>query len=109
MHVSRSATGDLAAALTGPDALKSLSLAIRGAGVDEVASWLRDQQLGSGWDAEHVLLSIAVLRRLGLAATDEDEATWLENFDRMIVYARTQGWVSDDGASVRVHIESSHD
>jgi hypothetical protein len=55
-------------------------------------------------DGEHVWLDLAVLRsRAKLVATAGD---WAQRWTAMVGYAREQGWLSRDGRSVRVHVES---
>lgn len=52
---------------------------------------------------DDVLLDLAVLRsRAKLVATADD---WAQRWSRMIDYARTKGWLSEDGRSVQVHVE----
>jgi hypothetical protein len=52
-----------------------------------------------------VLLDVAALHAAAQprAAGPEWQAQW----DRMIASARSQGWLSEDGATVRVHVESA--
>lgn len=42
------------------------------------------------------------------AAADEAGvgAGWLDDFEAMLGYARSKGWLTDDGAHIRAHVES---
>ncbi|HEX2131389.1 MAG TPA: hypothetical protein VHH15_07490 [Actinophytocola sp.] len=51
-------------------------------------------------DGDHAWLPIPALRAAGA-----DTGTWPADFDTMIAYARTQGWV--DGDRVRAHVVRS--
>ena len=56
-------------------------------------------------DDGHVWVDVDWLRTSGLAQVgDPDFAT---NFDAMITYATTKGWLDDAGTSVRAHIVSA--
>ena len=52
--------------------------------------------------AEHAYVSPATVRELA-AARAEDPA-WVEQFDGMVAYAQSKGWVRDDGA-IRAHVD----
>lgn len=55
---------------------------------------------------EHVWLRVDALRELALGSVAPDEHDdWRDGFDAMITYARSKGWTSDDGRSVRAHVE----
>ena len=61
---------------------------------------LRDSGLGSLDGDDDALLDLAHLRR---AAGDGRPAGWEADFDAMADYARSEGWLDDDG-SVRAHL-----
>ncbi|MCD2196780.1 hypothetical protein LQ327_25750 [Actinomycetospora endophytica] len=52
--------------------------------------------------ASHLMIPVATLRRLAEGRVPEG---WDADFDGMIDYAREKGWLSDDGESVRAHLE----
>jgi hypothetical protein len=53
---------------------------------------------------EHAWIRIDALRELaGPAATP----AWEESFQGMLAYARSKGWVDDELAAVRAHVEHS--
>jgi hypothetical protein len=53
--------------------------------------------------AEHAHVSATTLRDLaGERASDPE---WTEQLEAMVAYARSKGWVRDDGA-IRAHVEA---
>ena len=52
-------------------------------------------------DGAHLWISIDHLRR---AAAPQDSADWQSQFDAMIKYAASKGWVDASAAYVRVHL-----
>jgi len=56
-----------------------------------------------GPDAAHVWLSIAELRRIGCELSRD--SSFATEFDAMIAYAGSKGWLSDDSTCVRAHVE----
>jgi hypothetical protein len=34
-------------------------------------------------------------------------AAWLDDFDAMLSFAQSRGWLADDGQSIKAHIERS--
>lgn len=47
----------------------------------------------------HVMLDVECLRSVGPRSSE-----WDADFTAMIAYARSRGWVSDDGTHVRAHV-----
>lgn len=56
------------------------------------------------FDGTHAWVRIDALRRAARSAGVPDG--WEAGFDDMVVFARSKGWVSDDGDAVRVHVET---
>jgi hypothetical protein len=52
-------------------------------------------------EGDHVWLDIESLRR---AAAPHDRATWQDDFDAMLEYARFHGWTDPEASVVRAHI-----
>jgi hypothetical protein len=68
-----------------------------------VRTALRTTGTGELIDADTAWLDLAVLRsRAQLLATAPD---WAQRWAAMTGYAERKGWVSEDGHSVKVHIE----
>ncbi|MBW0116961.1 hypothetical protein [Pseudonocardia abyssalis] len=64
---------------------------------------LRDTGTGQLAPDGAVWLDVAVLRsRAQIVATAPD---WPQRWDAMVGYAQKAGWLSEDGRTVRVHIE----
>jgi hypothetical protein len=70
-------------------------------GVDTEQAAARFAEVGSELTDEHVWLDIAWLRAAG---PDDDD--WRAQFDAMIGYARSKGWVDEPGTRVRAHVQS---
>jgi len=51
-------------------------------------------------DADHLAIDVAWLR----AAAREVEKDWTTRFNKMLAFAGTKGWITDDGLSVVAHI-----
>ena len=87
------------------DDLGRLHLALGQVTDEEAAAVLERAGLGRFRDSETALLDVAALR-----AAAEPRATasdWQDRWDELITRARTKGWLSDDGATLQVHIESA--
>lgn len=71
---------------------------------DRLDALLRATGLGRIDDTEpgHALLTLEPLRRAARPAGPPPD--WDRRWDAMIRYAAERGWVSADGASVRVHL-----
>ena len=52
--------------------------------------------------AAHVMIPVATLRRLAAGRVPEG---WDADFEAMLTFARSKGWLSDDGDAVRAHLE----
>jgi hypothetical protein len=53
-------------------------------------------------DGAHVMIGVDALRRLAEGRVPEG---WDADFEKMLAYAREKGWLSEDGRSVRAHLE----
>lgn len=54
-------------------------------------------------DGEEALIDVAAVRR---AAEGRVGESWGADFDGMIGYAAQKGWMTDDGARIRAHVEA---
>ena len=87
------------------DDLGRLHLALGEVTDEEASEVLERSGLGRIQDGDTAFLDAAALR-----AAAEPRATapdWSTRWDAMIAGARSKGWVSEDGASIRVHVESA--
>lgn len=80
--------------------LRDLKIVAEQATTEQVAEALQAEGWGTT-DAEHAWLNLAALRGLSVGA-----GTAEADFDGLVAYATNKGWISEDGASVRAHIES---
>jgi hypothetical protein len=87
------------------DDLGRLHLALGQVTDEEAAEVLERAGLGRFTDSETAVLDVAALHAAAQprAATPE----WQSQWDRMIASARTNGWLSEDGATLQVHVESA--
>jgi hypothetical protein len=95
--------GRAATRLLEPDVFTAFKVVLRNDGsapVDRLAA------AGVARFEEHAWVEIDALRRLaGAAATP----AWEESLQGMLAYARSKGWVDDDLAAVRAHVERAAD
>ena len=87
------------------DNLSRLHLALGEVTDEEAAEVLTRAGLGRLQDADTAFLDAAALR-----AAAEPRAgipDWAAQWDAMVARARSKGWVSDDGATIQVHVESA--
>lgn len=90
------------AALLDPCNLKALSLELAdegGLSADAASVSALLGPLGRMESEGHVWIQVAGLKALGPA-----DAAWRGDFDRMIAYAETKGWVRGTPPEVRVHL-----
>jgi hypothetical protein len=87
------------------DDLGRLHLALGEVTDEEAAEVLERTGLGRFRDADTVLLDVAALR----AAAEPRAASpnWVTRWDQLIATCRSQGWLSEDGASLQVRVESA--
>jgi hypothetical protein len=87
------------------DDLSRLHLALGQVTDEEAAEVLERAGLGRFQDADTAFLDAAAVR-----AAAEPRATapdWAAQWDAMVANARSKGWLSEDGASLQVHVESA--
>jgi hypothetical protein len=87
------------------DNLSALHLALGEVTDEEAAEVLERAGLGRFRDSDTAFLDVAALR-----AAAEPRATapdWQARWDEMVALARAKGWLSEDGAGLRVHVESA--
>jgi hypothetical protein len=87
------------------DNLSALHLALGEVTDEEAGEVLERAGLGRFTDSETAVLDVAALR-----AAAEPRATapdWQARWAEMVALARTKGWLSEDGATLQVHVESA--
>ncbi|WP_224387223.1 hypothetical protein [Pseudonocardia sp. ICBG1293] len=70
-------------------------------GEDELTDTVRRTGLGEVDDG-HVLVRVDAVRRLAAGRVGPG---WEDDLAGMLGYARSKGWLSDDGRTVRAHVE----
>jgi hypothetical protein len=74
-----------------------------GLGHGELVDLVRREDLGEVLPAGgHLMVPLETVRRL---AAGRVGPKWEQDFDAMIAYAARKGWLSEDGARVRAHLE----
>ncbi len=63
---------------------------------------LRSTAVGNLDGEGEALISVEAVRRLASGSVDE---TWEADFAAMLDYAGSKGWLSEDGAAIRAHVE----
>jgi hypothetical protein len=63
---------------------------------------LRSSAVGTVDGEGEALVGVDAVRRLAKGLVAE---TWEADFAAMLDYAGTKGWLSDDGGSIRAHVE----
>jgi hypothetical protein len=87
------------------DDLGRLHLALGEVTDEEASEVLERAGLGRLQDAETAFLDAAALRAAAEAgATSPD---WADRWEALVAGAREKGWVSEDGASLQVQVESA--
>jgi hypothetical protein len=69
----------------------------------EAANGIAAACAGSATSDGHVWVDIEYLRR----ECNGSDPAWATKFKAMLAYASSKGWMSDDGAAVRAHVERS--
>ena len=87
------------------DDLGRLHLALGEVTDEEADEALREAGLGRLPDSDTVLLDVEGLREA--AESQVDAPDWAERFAGMVASAREQGWLSEDGGTLQVHVESA--
>ena len=81
------------------DDLKSLSVRVAAGAPTAAALGIVDD------DGAHVWIPVERLREMAAATiVSESREAWQVEFDNMIRYASSKGWVGSDGTTVRAHI-----
>ena len=73
--------------------------------VQVIAGRLGRVLAGSGTgriEGDEALVSVVAIRKLASGSVPD---TWEADFLAMLDYARSRGWVSDDGLDIRAHVE----
>jgi hypothetical protein len=86
-----------------PDDTRQFHLVVVGGAVDHglVYGALVDAAAGR-LDGEHAWIAVDAVRRMAAGRTGP---TWDADFEAMLEYASSKGWIDDTGATIRAHVE----
>jgi len=87
------------------DDLGRLHLALGEVTDEEADEVLRAAGLGRIADADTGFLDVEALR--AAAQPQSSDSDWDERWEAMVGSAREKGWLSEDGGSLQVHVESA--
>ena len=51
---------------------------------------------------EHVLVDVGAVRRMASGRVGE---SWPDDFEKMLAYARSKGWIDETGDAIQAHVE----
>jgi hypothetical protein len=88
-----------------PGDCRSLYVTSNGIGYDAVAEILESSGIGKRNAEPDLWIEIAALEKLAQL----DRPTWAEDFDAMIAFAATRGWIDDNGELVAAHLVVDED
>ena len=89
------------------DDLGRLHLALGQVTDEEADEALREAGLGRLEDDESGVLDAAALRAAAESQDGAQAADWAQRWEELLATARDRGWAVDDGAGLRVHVESA--
>jgi hypothetical protein len=69
---------------------------------DSVSTALEASDVGRYDGVGEAFISIAAVRRLAEGRVSD---TWQRDFEAMLAFAATKGWLDADGSSIQAHIE----
>jgi hypothetical protein len=69
---------------------------------DAVTTALEASDAGRYDGVGEAFISIAAVRRL---AGDRVSDTWQQDFEAMLAFAATKGWLDSEGSSIQAHVE----
>lgn len=53
-------------------------------------------------DGDHAFIEIGALRRMVSGRVGD---SWADDFEKMLGYARSKGWLDETGSSIQAHVE----
>lgn len=85
-----------------PEDCTRFHVAVRGADLDALDSVLAAQNLGRLLPSGEALIRIDAVRRLASGRVPD---AWNADFDAMVGYAKSKGWLDEAGEAIQAHIE----
>ena len=88
--------------LSEPDDCARFHVSLRGPfDIERADALMRSSGVGTATGGEAVVRVVAVRQMAGRRDT-----RWEADFAVMLAYARSKGWLTDDGTGIRAHIEA---
>ena len=88
--------------LVEPEDCKRFHVAVRGGDSDALGSVLAAQNVGRLLPSGDALIEIDAVRRLAAGRVPDG---WDADFDAMVGYAKSKGWLDEAGEAIQAHIE----
>lgn len=93
-----------AVSLAEPQDCKRFHLAVRGGEAESLGSALSAADVGRLLPSGEAMIDTAAVRRLASGRVPE---SWDDDFQQMLTYAGTKGWLNEDGTGIQAHVEWS--
>lgn len=88
--------------LAEPSDCRSFDVVVRGPGANEALDQALLESAVGRTEGEGVLVTVAAVRRLAAGSVGQ---RWETDLQAMLDYARSRGWLTVDGQSIRAHVE----
>ena len=88
--------------LVEPEDCKRFHLGVRGGDSEALGAALSTQAVGRLLPSGDALIDIDAVRRLAAGQVPD---SWGRDFDAMIGYAKSKGWLDDTGEAIQAHVE----
>jgi hypothetical protein len=89
-------------ALAEPEDCRRFHIQVTGEGTLETVAEAIDRSGAGHLDGDHAYIAIDWIRSRAEGRVPSD---WPANFDAMIGFARSKGWLDEDGGAIQAHIE----
>ncbi len=98
-------TGETPAVSLGePQDCKRFHVAVRGGEAESLSEALSAADVGRLLPSGEAMIDTAAVRRLASGRVPD---AWEDDFQAMLTYAGTKGWLNDDGTAIQAHVEWS--
>ena len=88
--------------LVEPEDCKRFHVGVRGGDLEALGAVLPAQDVGRLLPSGDALIDIGAVRRLAAGRVPE---SWDRDFDNMVGYAKSKGWLDESGDAIQAHIE----
>ncbi|HET9770699.1 MAG TPA: hypothetical protein VFS16_07410 [Acidimicrobiia bacterium] len=91
-----------AVSLAEPQDCKRFHVAVRGGEAGSLDAALSAADVGRLLPSGEAMIDTAAVRRLASGRVPE---SWDDEFQQMLTYAGTKGWLNEDGTAIQAHVE----